>query len=129
MHVLTPRGDLQRLLVHDVDVVGEHLERDRPVSHQLDDITGERFVVGDTGCAHQGGIGRESADQRIGAEAHDPGPIGTVGEDLGVAEVEVHQVLLRFGRYDGRHYSEPPVASRGISSGRPRHQDELRREK
>ena len=52
--VVAPRGDLARLLFHGGKVVGEHLERNRPIGNGFEHVERERFVVGDAGLRASG---------------------------------------------------------------------------
>ena len=87
--MLAPARDLERLLVHDVGLVGEDLKRYRAVTDDLDDVARERLVVGDARGPHQRRIRGETLDVRVRAVAEDALEVGTVGEDLGGAEIEV----------------------------------------
>ena len=58
--VVAPGRDLARLALHLVEVVGEDLERDRPVGDDLEHLAGERLVVVDARLAHQRRVGREA---------------------------------------------------------------------
>ncbi len=51
--VRAPGRDLARLPLHLVELVGEDLERDRPIGNGREDLLGEAPVVGDAGLPHQ----------------------------------------------------------------------------
>ena len=77
-----PGRDLQRLLFHLVQVVGEDLERDRADRARARAARARTPVVGDAGLAHERRIRREAGDQRVAAHLEDRCPVGTVREEL-----------------------------------------------
>ena len=64
------------------EIVGEDLERDRPVGDRGQHLAREGLVVGDAGLSHQRRIGGEPLDQRVSRHLDDAVVVGTVGENL-----------------------------------------------
>ena len=64
VHVRPPGRNRARLLGHSGNIVGEHLERDRPVGDRVQHLAGESLVVADPGFSHQRRIGGEPLDHR-----------------------------------------------------------------
>ena len=58
--VLAPGRDEPGLPLHLVELVGEHLERDRTVGDGGENVARESCVIGDSGLAHQRGVGGEA---------------------------------------------------------------------
>ena len=78
----SPRGDLQRLAAHIVEVVREDLEGDRQVGDDLDQLAGEGFIVGHMRAMHQGGVGGETGHPALGLESRELLEAGAIAEQL-----------------------------------------------
>ncbi len=76
-------GQFACLAGHFFKIVREDLQGKWAVGYLGQDFPGERFVVGNTHLAHQGGIGGEALDQGVLIQIEDAAFIGAVGEDLG----------------------------------------------
>ena len=57
---------------HFAELVGAHFEGDRSIRGMVEYLAGEPLVVVDARLAHQGGVGSESADHRVGGQFQDP---------------------------------------------------------
>ena len=77
-----PGGNLVGLALHFVELVGEHLERNRPVGNRIQHHSREALVVGHACLPHERGIGRESLDIRPAVHLEHARQIRSIGKDL-----------------------------------------------
>ena len=93
--MLSPSCDTTRLPFHFGEIVGENLERDRPIRDRDDHLACKCFVSGNARLAHQGRVGRKSLDERVGIHFKHAGLVSAVGKNL---HVELVDALHPFNR-------------------------------
>src|SRR5204863_3468579 len=97
--VFAPRGDLARLPLHLLELVGEDFEGEGPVGDGGDDRPGEAAVVGQPRLVHESGVGGEAFDVRLGVHLEHAGFLRAVGEELDL------EVFHSFHRVDSHFVS------------------------
>jgi len=98
VNVRSPGRDLERLPLHLVEIVGKHLERDRPIRNDLQNLQRKGLIVNDPSLAHECRIGREALDPGLCGQTLYGFKVGAVGENLDLEGGEpAHQNPLTEG--------------------------------
>lgn len=78
----TPGCDGARLRFHGVLVIRKNFQGDGPVRNNAKQVPRKRFIIENSGLAHERGIGGEALNAWIAIEAENAGKIGSVGKQL-----------------------------------------------
>src|SRR5258706_13530879 len=116
--MLSPGGNLSRLLLHLVEVVGKHLERDRAIRNGSEDVSREGAVVGDAGFPHQRRIRRETFYVGLPIQLEHAFQFSAVAKDLDPHQIHwVHDFSKSANRSTGASAKAANVQKRKAFAG------------